>query len=366
MMIKQHLTKIAIITILGSILQACGGASDSSSTVTTVAPGAIGPHTIAISYPISDSVQNLGGGFYRRIGKVTVTDSEGNGIAGVVVNLRLIDSILAQGTIMNGTADYISSTTLFDTNPTLGDGTTATTFDQAWVSRNDSIRFIRDGDHVLLFNAEEADKRRFVSTTSPGTNTLYVGNPYTNGYPNAVYDSSTPERTTSYVIGASLLGSYVTGTTGVANQTVTDSEGIGTFYVTYPNSVRYINAGCPDALPRDSRYPPTGSSQVLIAAWANDDVTAVNYDFCFSPIAGGTFEPDSITVSAGTTVSFVVRDGGDSVAIPFTYVSFTDGAATFPAGQYTDANGVITVTFPTPGTVKLHANRGATTTITVN
>jgi len=134
-MTKNTLARLSLIAATGFILQACGGAADSDNS--GIASGAIGPHTIVLSYPISDSIENLQGGFYRQIGKVTVTDSEGNGIPGVTVNLKLIDSIIAQGTIQ--APDYISGSIIHDTNPVDGGGN-AVAFNTAEVYRNDAIR----------------------------------------------------------------------------------------------------------------------------------------------------------------------------------------------------------------------------------
>lgn len=354
-----QICKYSSFVVASLLLQACGGAADSAGGTTP--SGAIGPHTIALSYPISDSIENLGGGFYRRIGKVTVTDSEGNGIAGVTVKFKLIDSILAYGSIINGTGDYISSTTLYDTDPLLGDGSN-TTFRQAWVYRNSRIRYIQNGDHVLLFNADEGDKRRSIGDTAISDFSLNVSDRYINAYPNSVYDSSDALRTTSYVIGASLLGGYITGENGVAFQTVTDSQGIGTFYVVYPSNYRVINTGCDTyVINNDARHQPTGSSVVFVAAWVNDDVSAISGSYCYSPIAGGSIVPTGDTYAPNATVTFTVYDGGDGVRIPYTEVKM-QGAVV----GYTDIDGNITLTLPgADGPYKITANRGAEATFTI-
>jgi len=363
-MLKSLTQKVTLLTGLAFALHGCGGAADSNAVI-NLDDGSIGPHTIALSYPLSDSIEVLPGGFYKRVGTVTVTDSEGNGIAGVTVKFKLIDSILARGTITNGTGEYISSTVIFDTDPLLGDGsTTLTNFADAWVSRTGSIRGISTGDHVLLFNAEAADKRRYVSASVSNTLNLYVSSSYANAYPNSIYDSSTPERTTSYVVGASLLGGYITGTNGIQFQTTTDANGIGTFYVYYPNSANYINAGCSSyVIANDARHAPTGSTQIFITAWVNDDVSAVSngIDFCFSPVAGGTIEPDGLTVAGGTIIQFRVYDGGDGVPIPYTDVYLNGNLAGF-----TNVYGYIDITAPaSQGQYTVTANRGAKASFTV-
>lgn len=345
-----------LLATLGLFLQACGGAADSDSS--GQASGAIGPHTIVLSYPISDSIENLGGGFYRRVGKVTVTDSEGNGIAGVTVNLKLIDSVIAQGTILTADTDFISGGVLHDTGPLDGGGN-PTAFNTATVSRNAAIRKIEFGDHLLLFNAEDGDKRRYINELTPLANDLYVSTAYLNVYPNTIYDSSTPEKTTQYVVGASLLGGSISGSSGTTDSTTTDSNGIATFYVTYPNSISYINTGC-GISGMDARHLPMGSSQVYVIAWVNDQVAAISTDFCFSPIAEGSISPDGLTVSAGSTGTYTVRDGGDSVRIPYTAV-YVNGAF---AG-FTDIVGNIDITVGGTGTYVITANGGATATTTV-
>ncbi len=359
---KITLARLSLIAATGILLQACGGAADRDNS--SIASGAIGPHTIVLSYPISNSIENLEGGFYRRIGKVTVTDSEGNGIPGVTVNLKLIDSIIAKGTIQ--APDYISGSIIHDTDPVDGSGN-AVAFNTAEVYRNDAIRKIQFGDHVLIFNADEPDKRRYVSQITPLANDLYVGTTYSNIYPNADYDSSTPEKTTSYIIGASLLGGSISGSSGTSDRTTTDSTGVGVFYITYPNSVSYINTGCVNpAVVDDLRHLPADSAQVFVTAWVNDDVAANSTDFCFSPIAGGRFDPETTTVNAGDTLSFSVRDGGDEVPIPYTYVQSAGASVTLSNGGFTDSSGVITVTFNNSGSVTLTANGGAKLDITVN
>ena len=361
-MTKQIFAKFSLIAATGILLHACGGAADSVDS--NLVSGAIGPHTIVLSYPFSDSIENLTGGFYRRVGKVTVTDSEGNGIPGVTVNLKLIDSIIARGTIQ--APEYISGGVISDSNPLDGGGA-ATAFNTAEVYRNGAIRKIQFGDHVLLFNADEADKRRYVSNIAPIANALYVNPSYVNIYPNTDYDSSTPEKTTSYIVGASLLGGSISGGSGTSDRTTTDSTGVGVFYITYPNSVSYINTGCTDpAVIDDLRHLPADSAQIYVTAWVNDDVAVNSADFCFSPIAGGRFDPEITTVNAGDTIVYYVRDGGDEVRIPYTRVQSSGASVTLSNGGYTDASGAISVTFNIAGAVTLSANGGATLNITVN
>lgn len=295
--------------MIGILLQACGGAADRNSS--DVINGAIGPHTIVITHPVSNAIENLQGGVYRMIGKVIVTDSEGNGIAGVTVNLKLIDSIIARGTFANGGADYISGGIVHDTS---------IDFSTASVTRNGTPRGILPGDHVLVLGAEEPDKRRYVGNTSPSGNDLYVASPYWYRYPTAVY---TPVE---YLVGASLLGAFVKGESGTTDKTVTDQDGVATFYVTYPADVTKINTGCGNSNV-DTRHLPLGSADVYLVAWVNDQVATISDVFCFSPIKGGEFETSttSLSLSGGGNVSanITVRDGGDGVAIPFTTFTAT-------------------------------------------
>jgi len=335
-------TKIATFAIAIPLLQACGGAADSSATG-GLAEGecATQPHTIVISSPYTNAIQNKGGGIYKFIATATVTDCEGNAVPdGTRINLNVIDTIIAEGTINAADNDSISGTTLIDINPLKGNSTDATAFDTASVTRNDKQRFIKPGDHVLLFNADEADKIRTVVSVN-GATSITVDRPYHNNYPNAVYDESAVFKTTGYVIGASLNGAKVRGVDAngneVENYSVT-KEGKATFYMEYPADALTILNGCYNdylppyyadrpSTPIDTRYEPLGSSHSIMIAHVNDNVTAVDAShFCFKFIAPPelTALPNSDIVD-GSIVTVKVVDGGDKIPLPFVRVGYVGG-----------------------------------------
>ncbi|KPJ91951.1 MAG: hypothetical protein AMJ55_10565 [Gammaproteobacteria bacterium SG8_15] len=388
-------------------LAGCGGGDETEGGLPGSATGPGGttaaegdpqynpPHTITVTYPFTDAIENLGGGVYRRRGTLVVTDSEGNPVAdGVRINLFVMDSVFATGTILGADSDSISGTTLTDTAPLQADGVTPTTFDMAVVTRNGTQEFIDPSDHVLLFNAEESDKVRIVADNGSGgavksANLLGVSSNYISPYPNVVYDGSTVDRTTQYIVGASLLGANVSGEGGTPGYAVTSGgNGIAPFYVTYPADEDYILVGCQlHPGEADLRHPPNDSAQTYLVASVNNDpnVSAVDSEFCFSPIAGGVVELNWTEISSPSgwshPIGGTVRDGGDSVPLPFsTVVIASVGEATVtvdgvdtPVSIPTDINGSFAVTISASGasgntaTVTFYGNGGtATGELTMN
>ena len=335
-------TKIASFAVAIPLLQACGGAADSSAAGSLAeSECATQPHTIVISSPYTNAIENKGGGIYKFIATATVTDCEGNAVPdGTRVDLNVIDTIIAEGTINAADNDSISGTTLIDINPLKGNSTDATAFDTASVTRNDKQRFIKPGDHVLLFNADEADKIRTVVSVN-GATSITVDRPYQNNYPNAVYDESALFKTTGYVIGASLNGAKVRGVDAngneVENYSVT-KEGKATFYMEYPADAQTILNGCYDDFlppyyasrpdtPIDIRYEPLGSSHSIMIAHVNDNVTAVDAShFCFKAIAPPvlTALPNTDIVD-GSSVTVRIVDSGDNIPLPFVLVDYVGG-----------------------------------------
>ena len=283
------------------------------------------PASIVLSFPYTNSITNLGGGFYRRVGRAIVTDVDGNIVAdGTQVTLKIIDSIKAQGVIVTGDADGITGTVLTDTGPMLGSGA-PTSFDAANVYRGGGYRFIEPEDQVFLFNADKADLVRSVASGALAATTLNVTSAYANTYPNVTYASNT----TSYAVGASHLGAEVAGvdasgtlTTGIGSSI----DGIVDFAVTYPASTDTLNVGCINPPLIDTRLStqPVGSAFVLLgASVVGADVSVVDNRFCFAPIAGGTLTASVAEISGSTTIGLQYRDGGDSVPVPFSGVSGT-------------------------------------------
>jgi len=367
--------------ILVALAGCSGGDEVEGGTPGTGVTGGIGgdignsssnpPTSIAITYPITNAIENLGGGVYRRQGSVIVSDSEGNSVVdGTRINLFLIDSIIAKGTITPGT-DSIAGTVLTDTAPLLADNT-ATTLDSAYVYRNAAFRFIQPNDHLLLISSDEVDKVRIVAST-PTNTTVGVTSSYVNPYPNVVYDGIT--NVTEYRIGATTLAATIEGEGGTVGYTTT-TDGVGTFYITYPANVNYMRVGCAPTV--DTRYTPQGSADLFLLASASTDinVTAVDNSFCFASIAGGSIEMIPNAIASTTTVTGQVRDGGDTVPVPFTGVGYSiesSGAnVTVSNITLTDAGGYfsadITVT-GNPGDsadVTFTANDGAEGTVSVS
>ena len=330
-----------LVLLLG--LSGCGGSGsteadsetdDTANTGTTSGTGAtVGTaHTIAITWPNTNAIEDLGGGVYRRLVSAIVTDKDGNAVPdGTLVSLNVIDSILASGMITTTVAgDSIAGSVLTD----MGGGSSffgyGVGFDSAHIYRNAAIRYITSGDQVLLINADEEDKARVASSAALTNNTITTTEAYIGTYPNATYE--TDGFPASYVVGASLLGIEVssaaaedsegTGSkraTGVAST----EEGIATFHITYPANVDTILSGCPGMPAIDTRSSPVGSADVYLVASVNSAVTAVSDEFCFRAIAGGTIttNPSTITGAGVEPVTLVLRDGGDGVRLPFSDIT---------------------------------------------
>lgn len=297
-----------------------GGSPPPSGIVSPV--GA--PHTIALTYPVSESVENLGGGVYRRIVSAIVTGSQGIAVNdGTVIELRVIDSVLAAGNLA-GSGDSASGATLTDNDVVLADGVTSTGFDMAYALRNDAVRFIEEGDHLYLISADEEDKSRTVAQAPDSNVSLSVSSPYNRDYPNEDYDGD-PAPFSSFRVGASLLGANVLGEINdedeLANGVAITKEGIATFFITYPANVTTILSGCGGIPFVDERSEPIGSAIVYLAANVqnNENVTAVSNDFCFTAIDGGEVIADlnSTNEKEAFTVDIEVTDGGDGVLLPY-------------------------------------------------
>jgi len=335
------------IAVVAIALTACG--EDSLVTTDTTAPSKTGgagagggpgagssqsgtPHTIAVSSPLTKAISNLGGGFYSRIGKVIVTDKDGNPApVGTVVNFNIIDTIIAQGVINSENGDSISASILTDLGMTLGGGVIIPGggFTGAYAIRNNAFHFLNEGqaDSLLLTFAEEEDKYRKISTVN--SNFLEVTSPYYNDYPSGPYVTGM----TGYVAGASLLGVKVGGfdADGVStSQATTDEDGLVTFKVTYPANSDTILTGCyysdieNNIFSLDSRSEPTGSAETFLIAQVAGypDVVLVVKDFCFSSISPSSLDPFPTVLSKVEDITILVRDasesaGGDNIPLPF-------------------------------------------------
>ena len=314
------------------------------------------PTTIVTSYPITDAIENLGAGFYRRKGSAIVTDEDGNIVPdGTQVYLKIIDSIKATGIITTANGDGLSGTVLTDVTPFLADGVTATSFDSAYAYRNGAYRFIEPEDQVFLFNADGEDVARSVSSDVLAATTLNVTSDYLSTYPNSIYATGT----SAYLVGASHIGAEVAGvdangvlTTGIA-ATV---DGIVNFVITYPANRDTLNVGCLGDPADDTRYMPTASAEVVLAAYVPETSAGIlDNRFCFARVAGGTLVSGTSGISGTNTVALLFRDGGDTVPVPFagisTLVSSSGPTVTTDGPYVTDENGYIVSTITVVGGV---------------
>lgn len=361
--------KYLLALTLVAALAGCGGGDEVKGGPPGVSSNP--PAAVRITYPVSNAIQDLGGGVYRRRGSVVVTDSEGNAVAdGTRVKLNVIDSVKAYGTITGGAT--ISGATITDTAPLLGDFFTATFFDTASVDRGFTQRFIEENDLVLFFNAFDTDRVRIVgpvSASNPTNTTLTMTQGFSTNYPNTVYDGAA--FITEYIVGSSLLGVSVAGEGGTVGYATT-SNGIGNFYVTYPADVNHIGVGCSLAA-LDTRHLPAGSAATFLVAevdkfeHVNTIDSGFDNGFCFSPVIGG----EIIARQNGNAVEGWCKDGGDGVALPFTEISYSSSDATVGVSSpaISDEDGFfvapLTGAAGATATISLECNQGAKASVTV-
>ena len=380
----RTILKLMLALGLSTTLAACGGSSspskstdttDTSTTTTTTTTSPDGsssgsdngasayvgdnqPYTVRIVNPTDEATVDENWGYYRTKVTVLVQDSEGHAVAdGTPVYLSVIDAVLAQG-VIDASGITASSTTLTDTDATLGDGATATSLDQAYVNTNDTVRYIESGDHILLVDgADTEDKIRYVGDTAATATTLTTSTAYTNSYPDAARGYAAGD--TQYVVGASLSGTQIAGvyvdenlaesvypTPGVA----LTRDGKAYFRLTYPADYAGLNWGCNPSL--DPRAQPLGSGRVYLAASVNDSVTTINDTFCFAPITtDASLEAvgaASYTISPGTsgtiTVPLYIVDGGNKIGVPYYNIGAVAASASFSVTvtDNTTGNGYIT------------------------
>lgn len=310
-------------------------------------------HSVTLTYPQSESVENLGGGIYRREGKAQVLDVNGHAVAdGTVVRLSILDSVIAQGSI--DATDSIQGNIISDQD-VLDGGGFATLFTGANVIRNSAVRYIQPGDHIFLTYADEEDKDRVVNVGGILDNQITVNQAYSRNYPDGV-DYQAGE--VGYLIGASLLGAGISGTDMNGNLIsgyATTKDGVATFYVTYPATVQTIGTGCGIST-IDTRAFPVGSAQVFLVASVNSAVTTIDDRFCFTSIAGGTLNaiPENLTTTGSVRVTY--EDGGDTVRMPFATLNIS----------VNDANGSdITINGATEKSVEILTDSRGSATFTV-
>ena len=332
-----------------------GYATNPSAIVPQIVISSGPAHTINLTSPVSDSVENLGGGVYKRIGTAIVSDQHGNAVPdGTVVNYGILDTVLANDDDGNTAAGQ----PLMQDDGT-GSGGVAS-LDTDFVIRNGTPRFIQSGDRLLITNARAEDKSRHISTVD-GFDLVSVQ----KGYVNKTKDLN-------YVIGYDGIGGQIFGVDDADTKVETKGwgttlEGQTTFYVKYPanaqtisvgcgiagyacsNPVYQTSGGCTGAIPagtwgpyRDERYEPNSSAEVYVVAGTSEGTkdSAVTVDqgqFCFAAIAGGTLTaiPEALVGDGTVTLSLV--DGGDGIALPFRNVTGYVTIDSRAAGTCTDS-----------------------------
>jgi hypothetical protein len=297
------------------------------------------PHTIALSTPVSNSVENLANavpaneGFYRRRGTLIVTDRFGNAVAdNTVINLGIVDSVIVEGTDGDLLTD---SNALTSPQPQLTDGTFVW-FDTATISRNGNQRFVQEDDLVLITDTNSSpdgvlveDKARFVGTGGILSTLLPVQTPYLTSNTKLDYN------VLDYVVGAALLGAEIAGydpDTGVLSTgSVTTVDGLANIRMTYPANTNTIHVGC--GVVNDTRHEPEDSAQVVYTVATSTTGNAAMVEgtgkLCFASIAPWAMGAVPSLISGNTFIDVSVADGGDGFALPFipigAYVLVTTG-----------------------------------------
>jgi hypothetical protein len=354
---------------LFSVLSACGGGDD-SEPFGSANPGggeagggtsAANIDSVIISYPMSNAIEDQENGFYLRKAGIALTDKYGKPAAdGTRIALRIIDSVLVQGDVIDGGPDTIAGTNLVIPSAEQSDGTLAGDLTTLKVDRlgiaNGSNRMIEAGDAVLLFGpGYSRDIIRNIQGPPGLIDTLAVTSAFEKSYPE--YND------VSYVVGASMLGAAILGESDEGfisgEGVVSGGAGIATVWIRYPSNINYILTGCNPMI--DDRITPMGSGQVYLAATAGN-ITAVE-PFCFSTVAGYTLTPDSVEIETTTaggnySVPICVADGGDGVGVPFSFINVLGGGlgtvtlTGTAGGVFTNRNGCFTANiFVAPGGV---------------
>lgn len=282
---------------------------------------ASGPtHSIVLSYPRENAIEDMGNGIYRRVGGLLATDRYGNPVAdGTVVNLGVIDSVLLSNRapqinygFSNTVVDGNASTTM---NSALLTDLSNALFKSAVITRNNTSRYIEVQDRVLILNAQATDKSRFVAALPDENSNLTTNKAYIN-----------TASQLEYLVGASLLGAQISGVDPakealVSGQAVT-TDGAATFYLTYPANQNTIRAGCvdPDV---ETRFLPQGSAQVWVVAEASgSSATTIDNQECFSSISPTTItETTGQSAINGSAMLQLEVEDASSIRLPFMNIS---------------------------------------------
>lgn len=289
------------------------------------------PHTLVLTSPILNAIESLGGGVYRRNGRVIVTDQYGNNVPDdTAISLGYLDSVIAHssGGATNGTqltaADSLMSVRC--TSSTNCD--TAASFDfTSEITRNQTTRGVQENDRVLIIDAAASDKSRSITTPLPSATEATVQTAYL-----------ATESNRQVVIGAALSGGLISGVNADGSLEAGAAKtqgGIAEFRVTYPADAVTILNGCygynsvsGEYSTDDKRWEVPQSAQTWLVAVSNESpATAVSQGrFCFASIAGAKLDAIPSSVKAGSgdyPVSLDLEDGGEGIQLPFVPLSFS-------------------------------------------
>jgi len=414
-----------VLVLMFSTLTACGGGDEGFGGDTappaeediptgdgTTPPVEITIGSVVITRPNEALVDNEDG-TYSMMYTIMVRDQGGSPATnGVRVDLQVVDTVLALGSITDAAAnpDTASGTNLtipsaFQTDETpddltdnpLADLTTAFVTlpglaggSTRQIQANDLVIMTGPLEDVVMASGTESgqvdsrDVVRTIASVPTLANELTISNAYNSTYPN--YGG------TNYYIAASMLGAGITGEDAEAVPTqshtvTTDSLGTAKVWVTYPADNEHVRLGCaPDEL--DDRLSPMGSSKPMFVATAGG-ISNV-HPFCFYSMAGYSLSAVPNARINGGHIYVCARDGsnGGGVFVPYTPVSFGqsgDAIVTVPAfdtgtpttgidpnfSYYTDDSGCIGFTVSAAGVagssgiLSVYAGDGKTD-ITVN
>ena len=328
------------------------------------------PHTIVITHPITDAIENRGGGVYQMKGAAIVTDRFGNAVPdGTSIHFGLIDSVIAQGVAGATTA---ASSVL----------TAATNFSMASIVRNALVRNIQPFDRVLINDTGISDRSHYVELAGNGILTT-----------TKLYQET--RTSLEYWVGASLLGAHINGCQvwkdGQESNLHGDCEEYGTgvgftklglvpFWMVYPANSQTIMTGTFPLL--DTRVTPLGSAKVILVASSSDNTTTtLDMRYYFAPASPFTIEAVPDQISSSQDIVLTVRDataekGGDTIPVPFIPVTWSfvppNGAGPGEinvdvtlSSLLTDLNGQIVATvvvsgtgFAAPGTLTFYSEKG--------
>lgn len=294
------------------------------STNATIAINSGPVHTINVTYP-QNGMNDQGNGLYRRAGTLVVTDRYGNAVTdGTMLNLGILDSVISSNVVTDPDPTKNPSTSA--NSSTLSDPISGQFLTDS-ITRSNIARFIETSDRVLILNSAAKDRSRFVAAAPMTENQLNVNKAYINTAQNL-----------EYLVGASLLGTQVSGTVDgniVTGRTSTVS-GAAAFYITYPANRQTLLIGCVDPTV-DTRHQPLGSAQIWLVAETEDgNAVLTDNSACLTGISPLSLTNNSgvTSISSSTAIPLSLEDAGE-VELPFVNL--------IPTVSYTVNNGNLDV-----------------------